>query len=99
MVCKTCESKLSAVAAPDPWKTGSKNSAAGSSGRPIGQNKLLTKKARNPIMDYSNHCRTCKTRVSQAGAHFCQSCAYKAGICSMCGKKVLDTTGYKMSAK
>lgn len=28
-----------------------------------------------------------------------QGCAYKIGACSICGKKILDTTGYKMSSK
>lgn len=26
-------------------------------------------------------------------------CAYKRGICAMCGKQVLDTTSYKQSSK
>ncbi|KAJ7781997.1 hypothetical protein DFH07DRAFT_393007 [Mycena maculata] len=26
-------------------------------------------------------------------------CAYKKGLCSICGKQVLDTTGYHMSSK
>lgn len=26
-------------------------------------------------------------------------CAYKKGICSMCGKQILDTSGYVMSSK
>jgi hypothetical protein len=26
-------------------------------------------------------------------------CAYKKGLCSMCGKQILDTTGYVMSSK
>lgn len=28
---------------------------------------------------------------------FCQRCAYRKGICAMCGKQVLDTSGLKMS--
>lgn len=26
-------------------------------------------------------------------------CAYKKGLCSICGKQILDTTGYVMSSK
>ncbi len=26
-------------------------------------------------------------------------CAYKRGVCAICGKQVLDTTGYVMSSK
>ncbi|KAJ3933132.1 MAG: hypothetical protein NXY57DRAFT_999983 [Lentinula lateritia] len=28
-----------------------------------------------------------------------KGCAYKKGLCSICGKKILDTTGYVMSSK
>ena len=27
-----------------------------------------------------------------------QACAYKKGICSMCGKKIMDTKSYKQSS-
>ncbi|CAG7833749.1 unnamed protein product [Allacma fusca] len=43
MVCDKCEKKLSKVAAPEPWKSGPKSSSE-SSGRKIGENKLLTSK-------------------------------------------------------
>jgi hypothetical protein len=33
------------------------------------------------------------------GAHFVLGCAYKKGLCSICGKQILDTTGYVMSSK
>jgi hypothetical protein len=34
-----------------------------------------------------------------AMAHFRTGCAYKKGLCSICGKQILDTTGYSMSSK
>lgn len=30
---------------------------------------------------------------------WCIDCAYKKGICAMCGKQVLDTSAYKQSSK
>lgn len=32
-------------------------------------------------------------------AHSFLGCAYKKGLCSICGKQILDTTGYVMSSK
>merc|ERR1712136_99532 len=43
-------------------------------------------------------CKICKTTVHQMGSHYCQGCAYKKGICAMCGKKVLETKNYKQSS-
>lgn len=43
-------------------------------------------------------CRICRTKVHQAGSNFCQGCAYKKGICAMCGKKILDTKSYCQSS-
>lgn len=37
-------------------------------------------------------------KVHQAGHHYCQACAYKKAICSMCGKKLLETKNYKQSS-
>lgn len=79
MVCKTCEKKLSKVAAPDPTRnralTGSlvaSGSKAGSSsvGKAVGGNKLLGAKNRyNPV---STRCKLCKQSISQEGAQYCQ---------------------------
>ena len=42
---------------------------------------------------------TCfQQKVHQVGSHYCQQCAYKKGICAMCGVKVLKTQGYRQSA-
>ncbi|OAD71317.1 hypothetical protein PHYBLDRAFT_147810 [Phycomyces blakesleeanus NRRL 1555(-)] len=46
MVCTKCEKKLVSMAAPDKWKEGSTNSVAGSSGRKLNQNKLLSSSAK-----------------------------------------------------
>ena len=48
----------------------------------------------NPL---ARPCRICKCKVHQAGAHYCNDCAYQKGICSMCGRKHVATKGYKMS--
>ncbi|CAH1991928.1 unnamed protein product [Acanthoscelides obtectus] len=40
----------------------------------------------------------CRQKVHQAGSHYCQACAYKKGICAMCGKKIISTKNYKQSA-
>ena len=32
-------------------------------------------------------------------SHYSIGCAYKRGVCAICGKMVLDTTGYVMSSK
>lgn len=42
--------------------------------------------------------RICRQKVHQAGSHYCQSCAYKKGICAMCGKKLLDIKNYRQSS-
>ncbi|TPX68893.1 hypothetical protein SpCBS45565_g02788 [Spizellomyces sp. 'palustris'] len=98
MVCKKCEKKLATLAAPDKWKEGSRNSTAGTEGRKVNENKLLSSK-KNKFMPYESKCRVCKSRVHQAGSHYCQGCAYKNGICAMCGTQILDTSGYKMASK
>ncbi|XP_037706692.1 cysteine-rich PDZ-binding protein-like [Choloepus didactylus] len=96
MVCKKCEKKLGAVITPDTWKDG-----AESGGRKLNENKALTsKKARfDPYgKNKFSTCRICKSSVHQPGSHYCQGCAYKKGICAMCGKKVLDTKTYKQTS-
>ncbi|XP_071832329.1 cysteine-rich PDZ-binding protein-like isoform X1 [Apostichopus japonicus] len=93
------EKKLGKVITPDPWKSGARNTTEGG-GRRVGENKLLTgKKARfNPYTKEFKKCRICKQTVHQVGSHYCQACAYKVGICAMCGKKILDTKKYKQTS-
>uniref|UniRef100_A0A0B6Y717 Cysteine-rich PDZ-binding protein n=1 Tax=Arion vulgaris TaxID=1028688 RepID=A0A0B6Y717_9EUPU len=99
MVCEKCQKKLGKVITPDPWKTGARNTTEGG-GRKLGENKALTatKNRFNPYQTSFEKCRICKTTVHQPGSHYCQGCAYKKGICAMCGKKVLETTNYRQSS-
>uniref|UniRef100_A0A7N4NJP6 Cysteine-rich PDZ-binding protein n=1 Tax=Sarcophilus harrisii TaxID=9305 RepID=A0A7N4NJP6_SARHA len=94
------EKKLGTVITPDTWKDGARNTTE-SGGRKLNENKALTsKKARfDPYgKNKFSTCRICKSSVHQPGSHYCQGCAYKKGICSMCGKKVLDTKNYKQTS-
>uniref|UniRef100_A0A4W5KW95 Cysteine-rich PDZ-binding protein n=5 Tax=Salmoninae TaxID=504568 RepID=A0A4W5KW95_9TELE len=106
MVCDNCEKKLGRVITPDTWKDGARNTTE-SGGRKLNENKALTsKKARfDPYGKPGKSgksgfgiCRICKSSVHQSGSHYCQGCAYKKGICAMCGKKVLDTKNYKQTS-
>nr|CAH0102428.1 unnamed protein product [Daphnia galeata] len=99
MVCDKCEKKLGKVITPDPWKTGARNTTEGG-GRKLNENKALTaaKNRFNPYTPKFEGCRICKQKVHQNGSYYCQPCAYKKGICSMCGKKIIDTKSYKQSS-
>lgn len=100
MVCEKCEKKLGKVITPDTWKDGARNTTE-SGGRKLNENKILTsKKARFDPYSKTGFatCRICKSSVHQSGSHYCQGCAYKKGICAMCGKKVLDTKNYKQTS-
>jgi hypothetical protein len=97
MVCGDCQKKLTRVITPDPWKDGARNTTE-SGGRKIGENKLLTKTKRFSPLGLTA-CKLCKGKIHDNGI-YCQTCAYKKGICSMCGKKVLDDVAqYKQSVK
>ncbi|CCA70738.1 hypothetical protein PIIN_04672 [Serendipita indica DSM 11827] len=108
MVCSKCEKKLSKLAAPDPFNVTS--SKAGQ--RKVAENTLLTMKSRGVgssaggpgkgkrFQPYaSKKCKDCNSSVTQNSAIYCHGCAYKKGICSICGKAVLDTSAYTMSTK
>ncbi|KAL1124477.1 hypothetical protein AAG570_001103 [Ranatra chinensis] len=100
MVCTKCEKKLGRVITPDPWKNGARNTVE-SGGRRVAENKALTSRASNRFSAYTTKfstCRICRQKVHQPSAHYCQPCAYKKGICAMCGVKLLDTTNYKQSS-
>ncbi|XP_071962308.1 cysteine-rich PDZ-binding protein-like [Antedon mediterranea] len=105
MVCEKCQKKLGRIATPDPWKAKGASSSSGggkmtSCGRKLGENKLLTasKSKYSPYNKSFVKCRICKQSVHQVGSHYCQGCAYKKGICAMCGKKILDTKNYKQTS-
>ncbi|XP_063427124.1 cysteine-rich PDZ-binding protein-like [Mytilus trossulus] len=98
MVCEKCEKKLGKVITPDPWKTGARNITEGG-GRKIGENKALTAK-KNRFAPYEGFakCKICRSSVHQKGSHYCQGCAYKKGICAMCGKKIIETKNYRQTS-
>ncbi|PVZ99840.1 hypothetical protein BB558_004125 [Smittium angustum] len=98
MVCNKCQKKLGKVVTPDKWKEGSSNYKIGVN-RKIGENKLLSKPSSSRFAPYMKKCKLCKSALHQEHSNYCQSCAYKKGICAMCGAQVLDTSKYKMSAK
>ncbi|KZT21584.1 hypothetical protein NEOLEDRAFT_1139203 [Neolentinus lepideus HHB14362 ss-1] len=99
MVCKKCEKKLSKVAAPDPFQSSSSSIKEGS--RKVGGHSVLGKtgSSKHRFSPYQNKCKDCKQSTTQNGAKYCHGCAYKKGICSICGKQILDTSGYVMSSK
>lgn len=99
MVCDSCEAKQgSNVCVPDKWKTGARNVVAIGAVRPGKTNKLLAAKAVGAQwLPQESRCRLCQGKVL-AKMHYCNDCAHKRGICTMCGKKVLDTKSYNMSS-
>ncbi|KAI8608428.1 PDZ-binding protein [Chytriomyces sp. MP71] len=107
MVCAKCEKKLGTLVTPevrrkaDVSTSASSSSSAGTSAgsRKLATNMLLSQKNKNKFAPYEVRCKTCKTRVNQTGSNYCQNCAYKGGICAMCGVKILDTKLYKQTSK
>nr|XP_023030422.1 cysteine-rich PDZ-binding protein [Leptinotarsa decemlineata] len=99
MVCDKCQKKCGKVITPDPWKTGARNTTE-SGGRKVNENKALTA-AKNRFSSQTTSfktCKICRQKVHQVGSHYCQSCAYKRGICAMCGKKIISTKNYRQSS-
>ncbi|WFD30486.1 hypothetical protein MSPP1_001507 [Malassezia sp. CBS 17886] len=110
MVCQKCEKLLSKTAAPDPYAgflvasgsatkargVGGGASAPAGGGRKIGENKLLS--GANRYSPVGLKCQLCKQPVRQEKATYCQACAYKKGLCAICGKQILDTKRYKQSS-
>ncbi|KAF8331682.1 PDZ-binding protein [Cantharellus anzutake] len=96
MVCTKCEKKLSKLAAPDPFQPSS-------STRTVGENKLAVKgrpgTSTKRFTPYGSKCKDCKSNTTQNQAKYCHGCAFKRGACAICGKKILDTSGYAMSNK
>lgn len=93
------EKKLVKIATPDPWKVGSR--AAGMKAKKrLNENKLLTggKGRYHPQSGVFKKCRICGQSVHQPEAYYCQSCAFKKGICAMCGVRLVDTTKYNQCA-
>ncbi|KAJ1078593.1 hypothetical protein CapIbe_008858 [Capra ibex] len=95
MVCEKCEKRLGTVITPDTWKDGARNTTE-SGGRKLNENKALTSKKARFDPYGKNKFSTC--RICKSGFSLLPGCAYKKGICSMCGKKVLDTKNYKQTS-
>lgn len=85
------------VAPPDKWKDGANNTLQ-SGGRKINENKALGKKNKYQPYSLAQKCKTCKSTLHQQGL-YCHGCAYKKGLCAMCGKVILDIQNYKQSMK
>ncbi|PWN87877.1 hypothetical protein FA10DRAFT_288582 [Acaromyces ingoldii] len=73
----------------------SASSTSSSSVRDVGKNKLLG--AKNWYSPMAARCTLCKANVQQDKAKYCQQCAFKKGLCAMCGKAVVDEKVRKMS--
>eukprot|EP00049_Salpingoeca_infusionum_P001218 m.46318 g.46318 ORF g.46318 m.46318 type:complete len:107 (+) comp10916_c0_seq1:116-436(+) len=100
MVCGKCQKKLAKLAVSDKWKDGARNTVSADK-KKVGANKLLQgKKSKfNPLAaGQFSKCKVCKSKVHQPHAHYCQGCAYKIGICAMCGKQLVDTKNMKQSS-
>lgn len=100
MVCESCQTKQSkgTVCVPDKWKDGSRNTISKTGPVRAGKtNKaLVANKVSNQWIPTNSTCRICKSKV-QLHMNYCNNCAHKKGICSMCGKKTVDTSAHKMS--
>ena len=107
MVCDSCEKKgkLTVLANPDKWKDGSKNNITSSTsttssnsttttgnGGPIkvGKSNKLLQKSNEQWISKSLHCRICKTKTL-LNYNYCNNCAHIKGICTICGKKIIDS--------
>ena len=91
MVCAKCEAKLPKLVVADKWKHAATKSSSGPV-RGGAARRVAPPAAPRP-------CRACKGGIHLAGASYCQSCAYKNGICAMCGTRVLAIDAYKMSSR
>ena len=104
MVCAKCEAKLPKLIVADKWKAGAidarktTSASSGGSGSIGGVGVGAAGGGGGPAMTL-RPCRLCKAKVHLEGAHYCQPCAYKNGICAMCGARVLATAGYTMSSR
>jgi cysteine-rich PDZ-binding protein len=94
MVCDKCLAKQKAkgqnqgTIVSDSWKEGANNY-----GKVQPSDKRITsKEINNPYTKSKDRtCKICKVAALQDG-HYCTTCAFKKGICRLCGKKVVNTT-------
>ncbi|KJE91925.1 hypothetical protein CAOG_02980 [Capsaspora owczarzaki ATCC 30864] len=96
MVCKACEAKQRALPTTDPFKNKTSKLTGQSSKVRVADNKLLSKAKYTPYQKFEK-CLTCKQTCHMPHHKYCQTCAYKRGICSMCGVAIADTSSYKQS--
>ena len=104
MVCDKCEKKMTKVIVQDTWKDGARNTIGGKDGgKSIGGTssikRLRTTSARFTPTRVAKKCRICLNSLPSQKHYYCQPCSYKKGICAMCGKKIVDTTSFKMSSR
>ena len=58
-----------------------------------------TQRAHDSFSPYAAcKCLVCKQQLHQT-AQYCQTCAFKRGLCAMCGKQMLDVSKYKQTNK
>jgi len=96
MVCEKCEKKLEKLITPEVRKGDTKTPAIGKEGgRKIGGNMMVEKK-KFKYDPYTSKCKICSAKIATY-AHYCQKCSYVKGICSMCGKQILDVKMYKQT--
>lgn len=44
----------------------------------------------------NSRCKECKRSLHSQNVSYCQTCAYKKGLCSMCGVKILDISRHAL---
>mmetsp|Transcript_44210 Transcript_44210/g.96120 ORF Transcript_44210/g.96120 Transcript_44210/m.96120 type:complete len:101 (+) Transcript_44210:65-367(+) len=98
MVCGKCEKKLAKLANPDVWRDGGRNSTqyGKAGGRAVGENMLLKHKNRDKANPYQSRCKICRQSLHQQGM-YCSACAYRGGLCAMCGKEMVDVSGHNQT--
>jgi hypothetical protein len=58
-------------------------------------NKALAALKQSAYIPSRSICRICKSKIQNG--YYCNDCAHKKGICTMCGKKAVDVSKHKMS--
>ncbi|KAF9647825.1 hypothetical protein BDM02DRAFT_3097434, partial [Thelephora ganbajun] len=90
--------------APDPFTSSSSAIKKGTRMKAVGGNTLLSRPPlvggpKNRFTPYASKCKDCRQMMMQNGAKYCHGCVYKKGLCSICGKRILDTTGHQVPSK
>eukprot|EP00347_Sterkiella_histriomuscorum_P013424 403364757 len=69
----------------------------GSNQRTISGMNMALGKQKYKFDPTASKCRICKVAKLMPGHYYCSNCSYLKGICSMCGKKILDIKMYKQT--